>query len=84
MLLWAGPACYRPADSESDEDDEVAVGFNVAAAAEAVARQLALEGGRDQSYRGAKGRSIRYKEFSESGERYNNSGALHCGSEGSN
>ena len=41
----------------------------MAAVAEAAARQLALEGGRDQSYRGAKGRSIRYKEFSESGER---------------
>ncbi|EFN59033.1 hypothetical protein CHLNCDRAFT_137726 [Chlorella variabilis] len=46
------------ADSDSDED------FQVAAVAEAVARN-ALEG-RDQVYRGAKARAVRYREWSES------------------
>jgi hypothetical protein len=48
------------ADSDSDED------FHVATVADAVARN-ALEG-RDQVYRGAKARTVRYREFSESGE----------------
>jgi hypothetical protein len=49
-----------PADSGSDDD------YEVAAVADAVARN-ALEG-RDQVYRGAKARAVRYKEWSESGE----------------
>jgi hypothetical protein len=53
-----GPT-WLPADSESDED------FHTAAVAEAVARN-AIEG-RNQVYRGAKARAVRYKEWSESG-----------------
>lgn len=54
------------ADSDSSEEEE----FNAARVAEAAAREAAAgEGGRDQVYRGAKARTIRYKEFSESGGR---------------
>ena len=57
-------AWHWSADTDSSEEED----FNAVRVAEVAAREAAAgEGGRDQVYRGAKARTIRYKEFSESG-----------------